>query len=209
MPRRSWRPDGKTRRRTLCIRKHRCYYQKRKCTQPARHPCLFNLYHSGQGTALIIRQSNELEQSLNNAVPHETRIRVRYAETDQMGVVYYANYLVWMEIGRVELVRSLGLNYKELEQSEGLFLSVVNSECRYVFPARYDQEIAIQTQVASANSRMLEFAYKICDADSGQLLARGATKHIWLNRAMRPSRLPAQYQEVLHAISSAPSSDRE
>jgi len=140
-----------------------------------------------------------LEQSSNNGLPHETRIRVRYAETDQMGVVYYANYFVWMEIGRVELVRSLGLNYKELEHTEGLFLSVVNAECRYVFPARYDQEIAIQTQVSTANSRVVEFTYKICHVDSGQLLASGATKHIWLNREMRPSRLPAQYQDLLHS----------
>ena len=139
-----------------------------------------------------------MEQPSNNAVPHETRIRVRYAETDQMGVVYYANYFVWMEIGRVELVRSLGLNYKELEHTQGLFLSVVNAECRYVFPARYDQEIAIETQVATANSRLVEFTYKICHAESGQVLARGATKHVWLNREMRPSRLPAEYLGLLH-----------
>jgi acyl-CoA thioester hydrolase len=144
-----------------------------------------------------------LEQSANYAAPHETRIRVRYAETDQMGVVYYANYFVWMEIGRVELVRSLGLNYKELENTEGLFLSVVNSECRYVYPARYDQEIAIQTTVATANSRMVEFTYEIRQANSRKLLARGATKHVWLNRDMRPSRLPAQYQELLHATNEA------
>ena len=148
-----------------------------------------------------------MEQSSNNAIPHETRIRVRYAETDQMGVVYYANYFVWMEIGRVELVRSLGLNYKELEHAEGLFLSVVNAECRYVFPARYDQEIAIQTRVATANSRVVEFTYKISHAESGQLLACGATKHIWLNREMRPSRLPAQYQDLLHSAVRATSSE--
>ena len=116
-----------------------------------------------------------------------------------MGVVYYANYFVWMEIGRVELVRSRGLNYKELEHKEGLFLSVVHADCRYLFPARYDQEVAIQTQVSMANSRMVEFAYEIRHAASRQLLAQGATKHIWLNRDMRPSRLPAQYRELLFA----------
>lgn len=138
-----------------------------------------------------------MEQSSNNSNSHETRIRVRYAETDQMGVVYYANYFVWMEIGRVELVRARGLNYKELEHAEGLFLSVVDASCRYVFPARYDQEIAIETHVSTANSRMVEFSYEIRNADARQLLARGSTKHIWLNRDMRPSRLPAQYRELL------------
>ncbi len=114
-----------------------------------------------------------------------------------MGVVYYANFFVWMEIGRVELVRSRGLNYKDLEDTEGLFLSVVDANCRYVFPARYDQEIAIQTQVSTSNSRMVEFAYEIRNADSRQLLAQGSTKHVWLNREMRPSRLPAQYRQLL------------
>ena len=81
----------------------------------------------------------------------QTRLRVRYAETDQMGVVYYANYLVWMEVGRVECVRALGLQYKDLEQSEGLFLSVVESNCRYLYPARYDQEISVETSVVKAS----------------------------------------------------------
>src|ERR1700743_3416622 len=91
----------------------------------------------------------------------ETRFRVRYAETDQMGVVYYANYYVWMEIGRVEYVRSRGVSYKDLEEKEGLFLAVIESQCRYLAPARYDQEIVIETSVASANSRVIEFAYEI------------------------------------------------
>lgn len=116
-----------------------------------------------------------------------------------MGVVYYANYLIWMEIGRVELVRARGINYKELEHTEGLFLSVVNADCRYLFPARYDQEIVIQTQVARANARMVEFSYEIRHADSGRLLAQGSTKHMWLNRDMRPSRLPLQYHRLLYS----------
>ncbi len=86
---------------------------------------------------------------------HQTRLRVRYAETDQMGVVYHANYLVWMEIGRVELVRSLGLDYKRLEESEGLYLSVIEVTCRYRRPARYDQEVVVQTEIAKATSRVI------------------------------------------------------
>ena len=128
---------------------------------------------------------------------HHTRLRVRYAETDQMGVVYYANYLVWMEIGRVELVRSRGFNYQELEQTEGLYLSVIDATCRYVHPARYDQEIVIQTEVAKSSSRIIEFAYEIRSADPDRLLAEGTTRHIWLTRNWRPARLPERYHGVL------------
>jgi acyl-CoA thioester hydrolase len=129
----------------------------------------------------------------------QTRLRVRYAETDQMGVVYYANYYVWMEIGRVELVRSLGMNYKILEESEGLFLAVIESNCRYLRPARYDQEIVIDTEVASTTPRIVEFKYRILSEDPEQLLAEGATKHMWLNREWRPARLPERYMALLGA----------
>jgi len=128
---------------------------------------------------------------------HQTRLRVRYAETDQMGVVYHANYLVWMEIGRVELVRSLGLDYKRLEESEGLYLSVIEVTCRYRRPARYDQEVVVQTEIAKATSRVIEFAYKLRLADADCLLADGTTRHIWLNRDWRPTRLPERYCQVL------------
>ena len=128
---------------------------------------------------------------------HRTSVRVRYAETDQMGVVYHANYLVWMEIGRVELVRSRGLNYKDLEATEGIFLGVVEASCRYHFPARYDQEIVIETEIVNANARVVEFSYRMLVADTEKLLARGSTKHLWLNREMRPSRLPEKYHAVL------------
>ncbi|MBV9763284.1 MAG: acyl-CoA thioesterase [Acidobacteriaceae bacterium] len=128
---------------------------------------------------------------------HQTRLRVRYAETDQMGVVYYANYLVWMEIGRVELVRSRGFPYQELEQSEGLHLSVIDVRCRYVHPARYDQEIVVQTEVSKANPRVIEFVYEIRSADQDRLLAEGATRHIWLSRDWRPTRLPERYHDAL------------
>ncbi len=128
---------------------------------------------------------------------HRTRFRVRYAETDQMGVVYYANYLIWMEIGRVELVRARGFNYKELEEKEGLFLSVIDASCHYTYPARYDEEIVVQTEVVNSSSRTIEFAYQIRSGVSDRLLAQGSTRHIWLNREWRPTRLPDEYREVL------------
>lgn len=128
---------------------------------------------------------------------HETRFRVRYAETDQMGVVYYANYLVWMEIGRVELVRSRGFDYKHLEDTEGLYLSVIEARCRYLYPARYDQEIGVQTEVVKSTSRVIEFAYEIRSAEPDRVLAKGSTRHIWLNREWRPARLPERYRGAL------------
>jgi acyl-CoA thioester hydrolase len=139
-------------------------------------------------------KQREVEQpSRQNS--HETSLRVRYAETDQMGVVYYANYYVWMEIGRVEFVRSRGLSYRELEEQEGLFLAVIHSQCRYLAPARYDEEIVVETSVASANSRVIEFAYQIRSPE--RLLARGSTRHMWLNREWKPANLPEKYRAAL------------
>ncbi len=114
-----------------------------------------------------------------------------------MGVVHHANYLIWMEIGRVELVRARGCNYKDLEQTEGLFLSVVGASCRYLSPAKYDQEIVIQTEIVDVNARVVQFGYEIRCAESDKLLAEGSTKHIWLNREWRPTRLPERYLPLL------------
>ena len=127
----------------------------------------------------------------------KTEIRVRYAETDQMGVVHHANYLVWMEIGRVELVRELGIDYHDLESAEGLFLSVINATCRYLYPARYDQHVAIETELVLANARMVGFEYVVRCLNTQRVLAEGATRHMWLNRQMRPARLPARYIAML------------
>lgn len=124
---------------------------------------------------------------------HETRFRVRYAETDQMGVVYYANYLVWMEVGRAEYCRAAGGRYKDMEAADGVRLAVVDAHCRYLYPARYDQEIAVKTSIARANRRMIEFHYEIRDAETGQELATGETKHIFLGPDMKPVKLPEQY----------------
>jgi acyl-CoA thioester hydrolase len=129
----------------------------------------------------------------NEMGKHQVRFRVRYAETDQMGVVYHANYLIWMEIGRVELVRSRGFNYKDLEKAEGILLSVVEAQCRYLSPARYDDEICVQTEIRRANARLIEFGYEIRCATDDRILATGSTRHIWLNREMKPARLPEKY----------------
>ncbi len=127
------------------------------------------------------------------AQSYETRFRVRYAETDQMGVVYYANYLIWMELGRAEYCRAAGIRYRDMEVDDGILLAVVEAHCRYLYPARYDEEIAVNTWVAKANQRMVEFQYEIRNADSGIKLATGHTKHMFLAAGMRPAKLPEKY----------------
>lgn len=126
----------------------------------------------------------------------ETRVRVRYAETDQMGVVYHANYLVWMEIGRTEYGKSDGFFYRELEQ-EGIVMTVVEASVRYAQAARYDDEILIRTRVAEASSRMITFAYELLAGD--RPIATGVTKHLFCalsedKRSLRPARLPEKYR---------------
>jgi len=133
---------------------------------------------------------------------HETRLRVRYAETDQMGVVYYANYLVWMEIGRAEYCRAAGARYKDMESVDGILLAVVEAQCRYVYPARYDEEIAVETSIARANHRMVEFDYRMRETSSARALATGKTKHIFLGPDMKPVTLPVKYYSFF-GISSA------
>ena len=132
---------------------------------------------------------------------HETRFRVRYAETDQMGIVYYANYLVWMEIGRAEYCRAAGIRYKDMEGADGVRLAVVDAHCRYVHPARYDEEVVVKTWIARANRRMVEFHYEIRDASNASELASGETRHIFLGPEMRPIKLTEKYFE-LFGISS-------
>jgi acyl-CoA thioester hydrolase len=121
----------------------------------------------------------------------ETRLRVRYAETDQMGVAYYANYLIWMEVGRVEFCRSSGIRYRDME-ADGFLLAVAEANCRYLAPARYDDEIVISTTLGNPSPRMPRFDYAIADA-GGRKLATGFTKHVWCGSDFRPKKLPEQY----------------
>lgn len=133
----------------------------------------------------------------NAPLRHQTQLRVRYAETDKMGVVYYANYYIWMEVARSEFVRELGVEYKHVEDNEGLLLAVIESSCRYLRPAHYDQEITIETSLGEVTHRIVEFVYEIRAAATGQVLAKGATKHMWLNREWKPARLPDRYLDKL------------
>ena len=122
-----------------------------------------------------------------------TSLRVRYAETDQMGVVYYANYLIWMEVGRVEFCRAQGIRYRDMEEADGILLVVAEANCRYQAPARYDDEVRIATTLSEASSRMVRFDYELFDQTSGARLAHGFTKHIFCGRDFRPAKLPKKY----------------
>jgi acyl-CoA thioester hydrolase len=125
----------------------------------------------------------------------ESRIRVRYAETDQMGLVYYANYLIWMEVGRSDFCRDCGFSYRDLEREEQAFLAVAEANCRYLAPARYDDEIIVETELARIASRVLEFKYRI-KRDS-TLLAEGRTVHVVIGADGRPRAMPERYLNLL------------
>jgi acyl-CoA thioester hydrolase len=122
-------------------------------------------------------------------------LRVRYAETDKMGVVYYANYLVWFEVGRADLLRSLGWSYREMEQA-GVSLPVIEAHCTYQRPARYDDEIEIRTTGRMLSPVRMEFDYTVIKIQDGTVAATGQTIHAALDPAGRPCRLPARIREV-------------
>ncbi|MFZ1087496.1 MAG: thioesterase family protein [Terracidiphilus sp.] len=136
-------------------------------------------------------------------MPVTTELRVRYAETDQMGVVYYANYLVWFEVGRVELLRALGFSYKQLEAEHGCILPVIEATCRYRASARYDDQILIETRPALLRGSVLKFAYRIlrkaAEGEEPTLLAEGQTVHVVCDTEMRKKHLPPHYAAVLRA----------
>jgi len=108
----------------------------------------------------------------------EVRLRVRYAETDQMGVVYHANYFIWFEVGRVELLRQLGFSYRDMEQNDGCFIAVVDARCRYKAPARYDDEVLVRTHLKNVRESLVHFGYELVRVRDSVLLAEGETTHI-------------------------------
>ncbi|OLE57349.1 MAG: 4-hydroxybenzoyl-CoA thioesterase [Chloroflexi bacterium 13_1_20CM_2_59_7] len=126
----------------------------------------------------------------------ESRLRVRYAETDQMGVVYHSNHFIWFEIGRVELMRQLGFSYRDMEQSDGCFIAVVDARCRYKAPARYDDEVIVRTHLKNVRESVVHFGYELVRADDGALLAEGETTHIVTDAQMNARPLPEKYMRV-------------
>jgi acyl-CoA thioester hydrolase len=138
---------------------------------------------------------------------HDARVRVRYAETDQMGVVYHANYFVWFEVGRVELMRALGVEYKKMERDDDCHIVVADVHCRYHHPARYDEELRVRTRIAESRNRLVKFSYELFRDSDDTLLANGHTIHIICGSNGRPKMLPDKYRRILIAM-AVPNPDR-
>jgi acyl-CoA thioester hydrolase len=127
---------------------------------------------------------------------NETKLRVRYAETDQMGVVYHSNHLIWFEVGRVELLRQLGFSYRDMEHDDGRFIAVAEVRCRYRAPVHYDDEVVVRTRLTNVRESVIHFAYELVRADNGALLAEGETTHIVTDSSMKSAPLPEKYLKV-------------
>jgi acyl-CoA thioester hydrolase len=138
------------------------------------------------------------------ATVNETRIRVRYAETDQMGVVYHAHHFIWFEVGRVELLRQFGFSYKNMEREDDCFIAVVDARCRYRAPVHYDDEVIVRTYLKHVREKMIRFGYELRGAETGELLAEGETTHIVATSEMKPCPLPEKYLKVFRAAVGSP-----
>jgi acyl-CoA thioester hydrolase len=131
-----------------------------------------------------------------NSAINETRVRVRYAETDKMGVVYHSNHFIWFEVGRVELLRQLGFSYRDMEEQDGRFIAVVEAKCRYRAPARYDDEVVVRTELKNVRESVIHFGYELLRVDDGTLLAEGETTHIVTDADMKVAALTEKYLTV-------------
>ncbi len=125
----------------------------------------------------------------------ETVVNVRYAETDQMGLVYYANYLVWFEVGRVAWCKAKGFHYADMEATDQHFLIVAEASCRYKSPAHFEDDILVGTALSRATDRVIRYRYEIRNKNDYRLLATGETAHVVTDLDHRPSRLPDRYRE--------------
>lgn len=130
----------------------------------------------------------------------QSRIRVRYAETDQMGVVYHANYLVWFEVGRVDYIRGLGMDYGTMEREDGIAIAVVDVSARYKSPARYDDELVVETRLLAARGVIIKFGYRVIRAADQTLLCEGETAHVVVGRDMKKHSLPEKYASRFSAV---------
>lgn len=130
---------------------------------------------------------------------HETLVRVRYSETDKMGVVYHANYLIWFEIGRTEFCRGRGFSYRDMEENDDAFLVVAESYCRYKAPAYFDDELLVRTHITELRRRALRFGYEIVRISDGKIIAEGETGHVVTDGTGRVKSFPVGYTELLAA----------
>jgi acyl-CoA thioester hydrolase len=130
----------------------------------------------------------------------ETKLRVRYAETDKMGVVYHSNFVIWFEVGRVELLRQLGFQYSEMEAEDNCHIPVVDLRVRYKAPAQYDDEIMVRTQIKNVRSSLLHFSYEVFREVDRTLLATGETMHIIVNNKLERTALPEKYMQAFNGL---------
>ncbi len=135
----------------------------------------------------------------HHPVINETRLRVRYVETDQMSVVYHANYFVWFEVGRVELLRQMGFSYRDMEELDGCGIAVIDARCRYKAPARYDDEVIVRTRLKYIRESLIQFEYELMRVADGILLAEGDTTHIVVDRQMKKIPIPEKYMDAFRA----------
>jgi acyl-CoA thioester hydrolase len=130
---------------------------------------------------------------------HETEIRVRYAETDKMGIVHHSNYLVWFEIGRSDFCRARGFSYKDMEEKDNALMVVAESYVRYKSPAFYEDVLVIRTQVGEVRSRSIRFIYEVHRLSDDILVAEGETLHLVTDENKKVRILPEIYKEMLLA----------
>jgi len=135
------------------------------------------------------------QQASSTAGVFETRLRVRYAETDQMGVVYHSNYIIWFEVGRVEMLRQLGFSYRDMETQDGTHIAVAEVRCRFKAPALYDDRILVRTRLLNVRDSLLHFGYEILRDGDATLLAQGETVHLVVDDEFRRMPLPAKFRQ--------------
>jgi len=135
-------------------------------------------------------------EAARRCLVNETRLRVRYVETDQMGVVYHSNYFIWLEVGRVEFLRQLGFTYRDMERDDGCYIAVVDARCRYKAPARYDDQILVRTFIENLRASLIHFGYEVLREPEMTLLAEVETTHIVTDAQLQRRELPAKYLEA-------------
>jgi len=150
------------------------------------------------------RDDRELDDAIAERGYVESRVRVRYAETDKMGVVYHANYLVWFEVGRVEYLRAMGLDYSTMERETNVMLAVLEATARYKAPAKYDDELAVRATMTGIRGPIVRFRYTVVRLSDELLLCEGETVHMALGPDFKRAELPPEYAErfkrLVHAM---------
>jgi acyl-CoA thioester hydrolase len=139
-------------------------------------------------------------EDLRTKIWGEAKLRVRYAETDKMGVVYHSNFVIWFEVGRVELLRQLGFQYSDMETEDDCHIPVVDLRVRYKAPAQYDDEIVVRTEIKNVRSSLLHFGYEVFRESDRTLLATGETMHIIVDSKLERTTLPEKYLQAFNGL---------